>query len=77
MIINENNQKTFPIAALLLGATIWGVVWYPYRILEQYGVSGEIAATITFCIALLLGMIFFRRSIQFSSIFNGKAPLLF
>ncbi|SFQ07875.1 EamA domain-containing membrane protein RarD [Nitrosomonas cryotolerans] len=75
--MNESNQKTLPIAALLLGAAIWGVLWYPYRLLEGYGMSGEIATTITFCIALLLGIIFFRKEIQFSSIFNGKAHLLF
>ena len=29
-----------PVGSLLLGATLWGVVWYPLRLLEDAGLSG-------------------------------------
>lgn len=29
-----------PVGSLLLGATLWGIVWYPMRLLEQQGVTG-------------------------------------
>ncbi|SFP89766.1 Permease of the drug/metabolite transporter (DMT) superfamily [Nitrosomonas cryotolerans] len=77
-ISNKHHKRDcLPIAALLSGAAIWGVIWYPYRLLEQAGISGEIATTGAYFIALLLGILFFRKSIRFSHIFNGKAHLLF
>src|SRR5262245_1876656 len=50
-----------PVVGLLTGATVWGLIWYPYRILERAGVSGEWAATATYAGALLLGGLLFRR----------------
>jgi len=33
-------QQLLPVLSLLLGAAMWGVVWYPMRLLEQIGVGG-------------------------------------
>jgi len=33
-------QRTLAIASLVYAATLWGLVWYPYRLLDQAGVSG-------------------------------------
>lgn len=30
----------WPVGSLLLGAMLWGVVWYPLRLLEEAGLSG-------------------------------------
>ncbi len=30
----------YPILSLLLAATLWGLFWYPLRLLESYGLSG-------------------------------------
>ncbi|PIX98458.1 MAG: EamA/RhaT family transporter [Hydrogenophilales bacterium CG_4_9_14_3_um_filter_63_34] len=38
--------------ALLVTATTWGLVWYPYRILEQAGLSGSVASVLTYLVAL-------------------------
>lgn len=40
---------------LLFGATVWGVIWYPYRLLEQAGLSGAFASVVTYAVALILG----------------------
>jgi hypothetical protein len=49
------------VAALLGGALVWGLIWYPYRILRDLGVDGVAASTATYAIALVLGLLFFRR----------------
>ncbi|MDD4882467.1 MAG: DMT family transporter [Gallionellaceae bacterium] len=38
--------------ALVVAATIWGVVWYPYRLLEQAGLSGSLSSLLTYLVAL-------------------------
>jgi drug/metabolite transporter (DMT)-like permease len=72
----KQGGNAFPIAALLGGATIWGLLWYPYRLLEQAGISGSIATAITYLIALLLGLAAFGGSLRAPWIFGGKAHLL-
>ncbi|MEF8700474.1 MAG: DMT family transporter [Candidatus Accumulibacter sp. UW26] len=51
------------VAALLVGALVWGLIWYPYRILRDLGVDGVAASTATYAIALVLGLLFFRRPV--------------
>jgi drug/metabolite transporter (DMT)-like permease len=72
----KRSGNAFPIAALLGGATIWGLLWYPYRLLEQADISGSIATAITYLVALLLGLAAFRKNLQGPRIFGGKAHLL-
>jgi drug/metabolite transporter (DMT)-like permease len=57
--------KAFPSAptwALLGGATLWGVVWYPYRLLAQSGVDGIWSTFATYGLALAAGLIVFPRA---------------
>lgn len=46
---NKTTNAPWIIGALLLGASMWGVVWYPMRLLEQAGLSG---LWLTLCIYL-------------------------
>lgn len=46
-------------SCLLFGATVWGVIWYPYRLLEQAGISGTLASVATYAAALLVGLLVF------------------
>lgn len=75
-MINKPDRLTLPILALLFGATAWGIIWYPYRLLEQAGVSGDTATIITYLIALILGLILFHKQLRITQIFNGEAHLL-
>lgn len=50
-----------PIAGILSGALVWGLLWYPYRVLQEAGVSGSMATMITYLLALLFGVIMFTR----------------
>lgn len=46
-------------ASLLIAATAWGIVWYPYRLLEAAGLSGSLATFLTYIIALVLVLAIF------------------
>jgi len=72
----KQGSNAFPIAALLGGATIWGLLWYPYRLLEQAGFSGSVATAVTYFIALLLGLAAFRNSLRGPGVFGSKLHLL-
>lgn len=45
-------QRAFPVLALLIAATAWGSVWYPYRLLDQAGIGGGLASIATYCLGL-------------------------
>ncbi len=36
---------------------VWGLIWYPYRVLDQSGVPGEPATLLTYSIALVIGLL--------------------
>jgi drug/metabolite transporter (DMT)-like permease len=46
--------------ALLGGAFVWGVVWYPYRALDAAGIGGATSSFLTYFLALLPGLWLFR-----------------
>lgn len=50
--------------ALLTGALVWGLIWYPYRALAQAGLDGASASFLTYAIALLPGLVAFRRHLS-------------
>lgn len=71
-----NGQNILPVAALLIGAIIWGLLWYPYRLLEQAGISGPVATAITYVMALLLGLVLFRKHLWKTQMHGGGFHLL-
>ncbi|MDP2804304.1 MAG: DMT family transporter [Gallionellaceae bacterium] len=52
----STKQNVLPIAGLLSGAAVWGLIWYPYRLIEQTGTSGVLATFLTYTIALAVGL---------------------
>lgn len=54
-------QKMFASLALIYGALCWGVMWYPYRLLSDAGISGVQSSALTECLALLIGAVLFRH----------------
>ncbi len=53
---------SLPALGLLGGASLWGVVWYPYRLLAQAGIDGLWSTLFTYGLALALGVILFPRA---------------
>ncbi len=62
-----------PVAALLTGATVWGLIWYPYRALDAAGVGGALATTLTYAGALVLGFVLLRPKLQLSWLLGAIA----
>jgi drug/metabolite transporter (DMT)-like permease len=50
-----------PIAGVLSGSLVWGLIWYPYRVLQDIGVSGALATLITYLLAMLCGAFMLPR----------------
>lgn len=46
----------FPVFSLLLAATMWGVIWYPLRLLEAAGLDGLWTTLIIYAAALAIGL---------------------
>ncbi len=59
-----SKQKVLAVSGLLSGAVTWGLVWYPLRLLEKDGVTGELTTFLMFGIALLLGIVFFHKTLR-------------
>ena len=37
---SNDTPQVYPILCLLIGASMWGVIWYPMRLLESGGLGG-------------------------------------
>jgi drug/metabolite transporter (DMT)-like permease len=49
------------ITALVIGAALWGSIWYPYRLLNEHGVGGLWALLLSECVATVVCVLVFRR----------------
>lgn len=58
------NSNASAIAGLLTGALVWGLIWYPYRLLEQAGISPAGATLATYAVALVLALALFRDQLH-------------
>jgi drug/metabolite transporter (DMT)-like permease len=57
----SSKQNLLPIAGVLSGALVWGLIWYPYRMLQEAGISGSLATLITFLLAMACGVSWLPR----------------
>jgi len=64
----SSNQQYLAIYGLLFGAMCWGIIWYPYRIMSDAGVSGIVSSFYTYCIAIILGSVLFAK--HWRGVFN-------
>ena len=55
MLSNQAPARA-PVVALLLGAGMWGVIWYPMRLLEANGLNGIWLTLILYAAALLASL---------------------
>lgn len=56
-------SKQIPAISLLTGASVWGLIWYPYRVLAVLGMPGWISLTLSYLAALGFVLLFFRRRV--------------
>ena len=65
MILHHSSEPSSawkPTVALLLGATSWGILWYPFRVIEAGGLAAPVATLVAYAVALLIGGLLFRRA---------------
>ena len=62
-----------PSLALLAAATLWGLIWYPYRLLDEGGLPGTLATLLSYAFALVLILPFAARHLRPP---RGQAGLL-
>lgn len=53
----RSNHHVLPVLSLLLTASLWGLIWYPLRLLEGQGLSGLWLTLSSYSAALALGLI--------------------
>ena len=58
------SSRVWAIPSLLFGATMWGLIWYPYRLLQDAGAGGVATSFITYLIPLLLALPFAWRHLS-------------
>lgn len=56
--------RSTPVICLLTGATVWGLVWYPYRVLEAQGMSGIESSILTYLVAFLIGFALWHKKLR-------------
>lgn len=55
-------QRTLAITSLVYAAALWGLVWYPYRLLNEAGVGGIASSFFTYALPLVaLGWLYARE----------------
>ena len=57
----SSKQNVMPVAGILSGALVWGLIWYPFRVLQMSGISGPLATLITYALAMLFGAFMLPR----------------
>jgi drug/metabolite transporter (DMT)-like permease len=60
----RQSSRWLPVLSLLFTATLWGVVWYPLRLLQAQGLSGLWSALISYGAALVVCLWVFVRDRQ-------------
>lgn len=58
---NSNNKNFFAVFGLLFGAFCWGIIWYPYRLLSDAGISGVASSFYTYAITIVIASVFFAK----------------
>lgn len=58
--------------SLLTAAATWGLVWYPYRVLEEAGISGSVSSLLTYALGLPLLLWLVLRRADLAGLLPGR-----
>lgn len=56
-----NRPRFYAVGGLLYGAVCWGIIWFPYRLLDHAGLHGAPASFYSYLLALLIGVLLYYR----------------
>ena len=63
-------KSWLPIFSLLFGAFVWGIIWYPYRLMANAGVSGIYSSFYVFILTIAIALPYFfiaKKKVPISS----------
>jgi len=52
----SNRHSMLPVLGLLFASTMWGLIWYPLRLLEEGGLHGLWATALMYCGTLIVAV---------------------
>ena len=55
-MLSKPQSHFFPVLSLLFSATMWGILWYPLRLLEEAGLGGLWTTLVMYSVASLVGL---------------------
>ena len=55
-IAKYNQHTMLPVVGLLFASTLWGLIWYPLRLLENNGMNGLWASALMYCGTLIVAI---------------------
>jgi drug/metabolite transporter (DMT)-like permease len=70
---SAGSSQALAVFGLLFGAVCWGIIWFPYRLLSDAGVSGVASSFYTFGIAMMIAGVYFAK--HWRGIFNLPASI--
>lgn len=69
-------SRLFPVLTLLFGSAMWGLIWYPYRLLQDAGVGGVVSSLVSYGVPLVLALPFLWRHFNTARAHFGWLALL-
>lgn len=51
-----NRHSMLPVVGLLFGATMWGLIWYPLRLLDDSGLHGLWVTALMYCGTMIIAI---------------------
>lgn len=60
-IEHHASSQHLAVFGLLFGALGWGIIWFPYRMMAEAGISGAASSFYTYCIATMIAGIYFAK----------------
>ncbi len=72
--VGLNKTKIRAVSGLITGAVIWGLIWYPFRVLEAQGLFGSVSTAYVYGVALWVAFVLCWRQLPRV---RGDAMVLF
>ncbi len=61
--MRADRTKRHAVAGLITGAVVWGLIWYPFRVLETQGLAGSVSTAYVYGVALVVALLLFWREL--------------
>lgn len=58
------NRTYFPVIGLLFGASLWGISWWPFRLLKDQGLEGAWVALVIYAAAFCVGLFWLSKHLH-------------